>query len=213
MDVEAACSDGQDNDGDGTTDCDDTDCQSPGGECKVAPDLDRTVATTLAESAVYLYQGNNPLQKDVDAMALEPGRLVMLRGRAIGLDGAPLSGVKITVKGHREFGCTYSRGDGFFDMVVKGGSRLVLNYALSGHFTVQRAVQPGWQRYLNVPAAGLVEVATRTTKVTSDNHQTQVIEGQRVEDDFGARQPLVVMEPETAATAQLPNGDERTLAA
>jgi len=46
--AEFACKDGVDNDGDGRADCDDVDCQSPGGECNAVPALDRTVASTLA---------------------------------------------------------------------------------------------------------------------------------------------------------------------
>lgn len=47
--LEAVCTDGFDNDQDGRADCDDPDCQSPGGDCKAAPALDRTVASTVSE--------------------------------------------------------------------------------------------------------------------------------------------------------------------
>jgi RHS repeat-associated protein len=208
---EASCADGQDNDADGKVDCDDADCQSPGGQCKAAPDLDRTVATTLAESSAYLYQGDNPLQKDVDEKQLDSKRLAMLRGRAIGADGAPLAGVKITVKDHTEYGYTYSRGDGNFEMAVNGGARLVVNYELDGYLTVQRAVQPGWQRYVVIDDAGLTPSSAQATRVTADGNDTQTITGEPIEDDYGARQPLVVIEPGTSATAQLPNGDKQSL--
>ena len=163
--AESACQDGEDNDADGLSDCDDSDCQSPGGECKAAPDLDRTVATTLFEAAPYLYTGKNPLQKGVDASAIDRRQVAMLRGRAIDADGAPLAGAKITVKGHKEFGYTYSRGDGFYDLVVNGGSRLVLDFELAGHLSVQRAVHPGWQRYVTVADAGMIAASTRSTQL------------------------------------------------
>jgi hypothetical protein len=175
--IEAACADGIDNDKDGDSDCDDQDCQSPGGECVPAPPLDRTVATTVFEAAAYLYSGENPLQKGADASAFDRRRIAMLRGRVIDRDGAPLSVAKISVKGHPEFGYTFSRGDGLFDMAVNGGARLVLDYELSGHLPVQRSVQPGWQRYLVVPDAGMLATSSNTTTVTTNSAETQVILG------------------------------------
>lgn len=109
---EAACADGKENDQDGTLGCDDRDCQSPGGGCKAAPDLDRTVATTLSKAAAYLYGGDNPLQKDADANAFDRRRVAMLRGCAVDADGAPQATVKVSVKGHPDCGYTYSRGGG-----------------------------------------------------------------------------------------------------
>ncbi len=209
--VEAACSDGVDNDMDGQLDCVDPDCQSPGGECVPAPPLDRTVATTLSEAAAYLYTGDNPLQKRADANAFVRRRIAILRGRVIDADGAPLSAVKISAKGHPEYGYTYSRGDGLFDMAVNGGARLVLNYELLGHLPVQRAVQPGWQRYLVVPDAGLIEASSNATAVVSNSEQIQVILGDAQDDAQGARQPLVVIEPNTVARALLADGEEQEL--
>ncbi|HEY5956644.1 MAG TPA: hypothetical protein VIV60_08830, partial [Polyangiaceae bacterium] len=209
--VEAACADGQDNDADGRLDCDDSDCQSPGGECVPAPPLDRTVATTVAESAAHLYQGANPLQKHVVEGALDRQRIALLRGRSIDVIGAPLPAVKISVKGHPEYGYSYSRGDGMFDLAVQGGARLVLQYELDGYLPVQRAVQPGWQRYLAVPDVGLVMASSVESRVTANSAQSQTIVGERASDDFGQRQPLVVIDANTRVRARSVDGPAQDL--
>ncbi|HEY5962214.1 MAG TPA: RHS repeat-associated core domain-containing protein [Polyangiaceae bacterium] len=209
--VEGACADGIDNDKDGKLDCSDVDCLSPGGECVAAPPLDRTVPTTVAESAAYLYQGDNPLQKGVTKNAIDAQRVAMLRGRTLDATGQPLAAVKLSVKGHPEYGSTYSRGDGAFDMAVNGGSRLVLEYERAGYLPLQRAVQPGWQRYLVVPDAGLVVASTQVTHVTANNAQPQSIVGERHSDEYGDRQPLVVIDANTTVQAQLPDGTAKEL--
>lgn len=204
--LEAACADGLDNDQDGAVDCQDTDCQSPGGECVPAPPLDRTVATTVSESAAYLYTGGNPLQKGVALHAIDARRVAMLRGRVIDTGGAPLSGVRVSIKDHAEFGYTYSRGDGVFDIAVNGGTRWVLNYDLAGRVLAQRAIAPGWQRYVALPDVGLIQISPKTTAVHAESAEVQLILGDTARDELGERTPLVVMDPNTAANAMLADG-------
>lgn len=208
---EAACADGLDNDRDGALDCDDTDCQSPGGECRPAPPLDRTVASTLSEAAAYLYQGDNPLQKGVAANALDRQRVAILRGRVLDRNGAALAGANISILGHPEFGYTVSRGDGFFDLAVNGGARLVIDYSLAGYLSLQRVVQPGWQRYQVVPDAGMLVPSTQTSSVSMGSDTSQAIRGERVSDSHGEHEPLVLVEPHTNATAVLSDGEEQVL--
>jgi hypothetical protein len=62
--TEADCADGADNDADGVTDCEDLDCRAAGSSCELAPKLDRSVATTVWESAQFLFTGKDALQKD-----------------------------------------------------------------------------------------------------------------------------------------------------
>ena len=209
--LEASCKDGIDNDGDGASDCSDKDCQSPGGDCKPAPELDRTVATTVWEAAAYLWQGDNALQKGAESKALDRRRIAMLKGRVIDTSGAPLAGVKITINGHKEYGYTYSRADGAFDMAVNGGAQLVVEYSLSNYLPVQRAVQPGWQSYVVVPDAGLIKPSTHSSAVAADSDAMQVIAGDPRTDDYGTRQPLVILEPNTKASAELDSGKEQPL--
>src|SRR5512133_317455 len=153
--VESQCKDGIDNDRDGNADCDDKDCQSPGGDCVAAPALDRTVASTINESASFLYAGDNPLQKGANPKAFDAKRMAIIKGRVIDVTGKPLSGVRVTIAGHEEFGYTHSRSDGYYDLAVNGGSRLLVDIALDGYLTAQRAITPGWQRHHYLGDVGL----------------------------------------------------------
>jgi RHS repeat-associated protein len=201
--VETLCDDGLDNDGDGHTDCDDLDCRVAGGACTLAPGLDRSVATTVAESARFLYTGQDPIQKDADAAAFDARRVAILRGSVVDRRGAPLPGVRVSISGHAEFGYTLSRPDGLFDLAVNGGGRLVLDYEKDGFLHAERVAQPGWQRYGRLPEVGLVEESSKGSSVAAGASRAQVLLGERVEDEFGARQPLVVFAPGTKATLEL----------
>jgi hypothetical protein len=115
----------------------------PNGECVPAPVLDRTLATSVAESAAYLYAGSNALQKSADPKAFDPRRMALIHGRTLDVQGKPLAGIKISIKGHPEYGYTYTRGDGVFDLAVNGGARLRLRYERDGYLPIERAAYPG----------------------------------------------------------------------
>jgi hypothetical protein len=56
---------------------------------------------------------------------------------------------------------------------------------------------------LTIPDAGLVVASTEATTVTADAPEAQVIVGEAQSGEFGQHTPLVVIEPNTAATAML----------
>ncbi len=209
--TETACDDGADNDKDGQSDCNDLDCRLAGGSCKLAPALDRTVATTLVEASRFLYTGPDPLQKGVKEKAIDPRRAAMVRGRVVDVDGEPLAGVKVSVADSPELGHTETRGDGFFDMAVNGGARLVMKYELDGYVPAQRVSQPGWQRYGQLPEVGLIEESGKETTLQAETNAVQVALANETNDAFGRRQLLVLMQPDTDATAELPDGSEEDL--
>ncbi|MGC4068861.1 MAG: RHS repeat-associated core domain-containing protein [Polyangiaceae bacterium] len=209
--AETQCTDGKDNDKDGKSDCDDKDCQSPGGDCADAPALDRTVATTVGEAATFLYLGDNPLQKDADPTAFEAKRVAMLRGRVIDAKGEPIAGARVSIAGHKEFGYTLSRSDGFYDLAVNGGSRLLVDVALADHLAAQRVITPGWQRQHYLGEVGLIEASDETSRVSAGSGDSQAISGPSRSDDYGDRKPLVIFQPDTEARAVLADGSEEKL--
>ncbi len=183
------------------------------GECELEAPLDRTVATTVAEAALYLYTGDDPLQRDVDEGAIDPQRVAILRGEVQDVDGEPLLGARISIVGHPELGWTYSRADGTFAMAVNGGGRLVVSYRKLGHLGAQRSVQPGWQRYESLPLVGLAPKSNKASDISADGGGLQVAEGESYEDREGEHQPLVLFESGTEADAVLADGSREQLAA
>jgi plastocyanin len=81
----------------------------PPDPADVAPDLDRTVATTMVAATEFLYAGDPPIQTGVAPGAIDPQRVAVLRGRVLDREDTPLSGVTISILNRPEFGQTLSQ--------------------------------------------------------------------------------------------------------
>jgi len=178
----------------------------------VAPPLDRSVATDLFSATRFLYEGDPPIQSGVTPGAIEPVRAAVLRGKVLTRDGAPLSGVRITVVDHPEYGQTLSREDGLFDLAVNGGGALTIRYEKAGYLPSQRQITPAWQSYAWLEEVALVAYDTQFTTVNlADSTAMQVARGSSVADADGARQATLLIPPQTQAELVLPDGATRPL--
>ena len=99
----------------------------------------------------FLYSGANPIQTDVVSGAIETRRVGVLRGKVLKRDGSRLPGVRVTVLNHPEYGQTFSRADGTFDMAVNGGGTLTVKSQQVDYLTVERQVNVPWQDYVSLP--------------------------------------------------------------
>jgi len=178
----------------------------------VAPSLDPTIVTTLQSAIAFLYSGANPIQTGVVVGTIETKRAAVIRGKVMGRDNQPLSGVTLAIKSHPEFGQTLSRSDGLFDMAVNGGGLLTINYVKEGYLPVQRQVQSPWQNY--IWADDVVMIALDSAVTTIDLSSTvavQVAQGNPVVDVDGTRQATIFFPQGTTATMTLPDGTTQSL--
>lgn len=137
----------------------------PPDPATVAPPIDHTVATDLFSATRFLYEGNPPIQSGVTPGAITPLHAAVLCGKVLTRDGAPLSGARITVVEHPEYGETLSRADGLFDLVVNGGGALTIRYEKAGYLPSQRQITPAWQSYAWLEEVVLVAYDTQFTTV------------------------------------------------
>jgi RHS repeat-associated protein len=177
----------------------------------VAPPIDTTVATDIATTTAFLYTGSQPIQTGVDPKTIEPKRVAVLRGAVKDRDGAPISGVSVTVLNHPEFGKTLTRADGMFDLVVNGGGLLTVVYAIEGYLTAQRAISVPWRDYVWLPEVVLIPYDTAVTSVDLSAAAMQVARGNSVSDADGARQATVLVPPGTSAQMVLADGSTQAL--
>ncbi|HEX6911614.1 MAG TPA: hypothetical protein VF142_14530, partial [Longimicrobium sp.] len=181
------------------------DVQLPPDPATVAPVLERGVATDFAASNAFLYTGDDPIQTGVAPGAIEPRRVGVLRGRVLTRDGAPLSGVRVSVLDHPELGQTLSREDGMFDLAANGGGELVLSYEKAGVLPAQRPVRVDWQRFTTVDDVRLVTLDTAVT-VVDFSQPAQVARGSVVADADGPRQATLLFRQGTSASLEMPDG-------
>ncbi len=172
-----------------------------------APELDRTVSTTMIGAVEFLFTGLDPVQKAVVPGVVEPKRVAVLRGKVSDRLGAPLSDVVVSVLDHLEYGHTLTRDDGMFDLAVNGGGLTTVKYAKEGYLPVQRQVDAPWQDFAWLPDVVLIPVDSQVTSIELEAAiPIQVARGGVVTDGDGSRQATLFFPQGTAAELVLPDG-------
>ena len=177
-----------------------------------APPLDGTVATTVDQTAVFLYSGPSPVQTGVTPGTIQPTRASIIRGRVLARNGNVFPGATVTINGNTQFGQTISRANGAYDMAVNGARLLTVNIAAAGFITAQRQVFVPWQGYVNVPDVVLVPLDAKVTTITGNAGAMQVHQGSVMTDADGSRKATLLFPAGTAATMVMPDGSTQPLA-
>ncbi len=184
----------------------------PPDPATVAPPLNTTEVTRIADATSFLYTGDNPIQTGVESGIIVSERAAVIRGKVLNRNNQPLSGVTITIKNHPKFGQTLSRADGMFDMAVNGGGVLFLNYDKAGYLPVQRQINAPWQDYVIGEDVVMIPVDSQVTAIDlTSNAVLQVAQGSVQTDEDGARQATVIFPQGTSATVTLPDGSTQPL--
>jgi RHS repeat-associated protein len=181
---------------------------SPPDPASVAPPNDPTVATTFLDSFGFLFDGPQPVQRGVDEDTIEARRAALLRGRVLDGDGVPLAGVLVRVANHPEYGYTYSRADGGYDLVVNGGGSLNLDFQKPGYIRAHRQAQRiDWQGFRVLDDVALVAFDAQVTEVAfGPAAPAQIAQGSVSEDADGLRQATLMIPAGTGARLRLHDG-------
>ncbi len=173
----------------------------------IASPVPTGVATLLGEATTFLYTGPNPIQTGVTNGTIDAKRAAILRSKIKKRDSAPLSGVTISILNHPEFGQTFSRADGMFDLAVNGGGPLTVSYEKTGYCPVQRQINVRWQDYVIVPDVVMIELdPVVTTVALGTNSPMQLHQGSMQSDSDGARRAMLLFPAGTCGSLVLANG-------
>ena len=214
--AQEVCDNDTDDDGDGRIDCQDAHCRLdvscvfvPPDPASVAPPRSATGVTTFYDSVRFLFEGDQPVIRDVAAGALEPRRAGAVCGRALDDEGQALSGVAVSVLGRPELGRTYTREDGAFDAVFNGGGSVTLQLEKPGYVPIQRQVQGQWEAYHVLDDLVFVPLDTQRTLV--DFSAPTVARARVVNDARGVRQTSLYIPEGVRAELVFENGATRPL--
>ena len=179
----------------------------PPDPAEVAPALDETTGTSLLDATAFLYTGSDPIQTGVSPGTIALQRVAVLRGRVSTRDDTPLSSVLISVLDHPEFGQTFTRADGMFDLAVNGGGPLVVQYQYEGFLPAQRQVNAPWQDYTWLPDVVLIPLDSQVTTIDlMASVPMQVAQGSVISDTDGSRQATILFPQGVTATLVLADG-------
>jgi len=180
---------------------------NPVGE---APDMPPDTAIAFEHQTSFLYDGADPIQKDVTAQ-ISATRVAVLRGRVITRDGDPIGGVRVSVHDHPELGHTESRTDGGYDIAVNGGGTLTLDLQRAGFIVAQRQVEAPWQDYASVDTVVLLPYEEASTTINLDAPAMQAVQSAAVSDSDGARAATLLVPEGADATMRMPDGSSEPL--
>ncbi len=172
----------------------------------VAPPLSAAQETPFVESVDFLWNGESPIQQGLDPAVFDERRIAVVRGRVLDRIGQAIAGVEITVHGRLEYGYTFTRRDGGFDLAVNGtggGTMLVLSYEHPDYLPLHRQIQPEWGDYAIAPDVVLTALDSAVTQVIAGSDQMQVARGTPQADVDGVRQATVLFPAHTHATMRL----------
>ncbi len=173
----------------------------------LAPTLDPTTTTPLIDAIGFLFTGNQAIQTGVQPGTIEPARVAVLRGKIRVRDGGPLSGVLVTALAHPEYGQTFTRADGAYDLVVNGGGPVILSFKRDGFMPLQRQVEVALQDFSMVDETVMVEAdPVVSTAEFGAASPMQVHEATMQNDASGARHAMLMFQPGTSASLVMGDG-------
>lgn len=157
--TETECGDDKDNDGDGLTDCADSDCCShpactdhlmclasanPADIAARKP-LPGSGASSFYQRVKFLVE-DNAVQSYAHKDEYVDKRVAVLRGRVLSQQGLGIVGVRVSVDRHPRLGFTLTRHGGWFDIMVNGGGAVTLQFQRNPYRPETRTVWAAWNR-------------------------------------------------------------------
>jgi len=172
-----------------------------------------TAPLPMSDAANFLYTGENAPQKNVAENAINPRRVMVLRGLVFDRAGHPLSGVRVTILNAPEFGHTFSGDDGTFNLALNGGGTFTVNLEKSGYLPVQRTVvDPPWQEYILLDGVVMTQLDEQVTTINlNSSAPIQIAQGTVQSDGDGERQATLLVTRGITAEMVLPNGTTQSL--
>ncbi len=179
---------------------------TPPDPATTAPALLPNTFNDLGSSTAFLYTGSNAVQIGMASDTIAPTRAAVVRGKVTKRDKSPLPGVRVALLNHPEYGYTFTRQDGMFDLAVNGGLYTV-DFQAIGYCPAQRQVEAPFQDFRTVPDLVLVPLDPVATRVSfSSNAPPQMAAGSPQTDDDGTRTTRVFLPAGTTASVFMPDG-------
>jgi RHS repeat-associated protein len=210
--TENSCASGPDTDDDGLLDPFCIQPFTPPDPAVVAPPINQTIVTDFIDANEFIGSGPTPIQVGLQPGVIERYRAAITRGRVLDEAGEPLPQVLVRVLDYPEYGYTYTRADGHYDLLVNGGGDVVLDFQKPDRLRAQRTIRTPWRDWALVDDVRMLRPDSRMTPVIlGPNAPAQFAAGSEVTDEDGSRQAKVFFPAGTSATMTLTNGQQQAL--
>lgn len=152
------------------------------------------------------------MQRGLEPDTIREYQAAVVRGRVLDSAQAPIAGVLVRVLDHNDFGYTYTREDGYYDLLINGGGDVVIDFQKTGWLRAQRQVTTPWQDWALVDDVVMTPLDPAMTPIVlGPSAPAQLAQGSVSNDEDGDRQATVFFPAGTTATMTLPDGSQASL--
>jgi RHS repeat-associated protein len=138
-------------------------------------------------------------------------RFCMITGQIAGEDGSPLSGVRVSIHNHPEYGSVVTNTNGSYVIPAEGGVQLTMRYQKIGYTTVDRNIQAPIQDWVRTKDVTMLRLDGKVTHIDLNSTLPQMHTSTPVVDERGERRTTLVFDGVRHATVTAPDGSTREL--
>ncbi len=140
----------------------------------------------------------------------DPKRFSIITGFVKDRARNPLSGVKISIHNHSEYGTALTDAQGRFSIPVDGGGTITVVYEKSGFITTHRQVYVPWNDIATTETIQMIPEDTISTTFAFDGNPSTIIahKSSAIADENGSRSLTMVFSGDNKAYAKNSDGTE-----
>jgi RHS repeat-associated protein len=148
-------------------------------------------------------QYRDKVPEDASLKSYDQERYILLTGLVRDESGDPLSGVRVKVLNHPEYGSTQTDESGRFSLPAEGGGIIKLAYSKPDYLTAHRKTHSPVQDVVTMDPVTLIQQDSASTKVEFNGDPDSVTTHQstQVSDEFGSRSASMVFTGDNTAYA------------
>ncbi|MFT7880365.1 MAG: RHS repeat-associated core domain-containing protein [Sulfurimonas sp.] len=156
-------------------------------------------------------QYTDQVPADATKESYDEKRFCMIAGQIFSEDGSPLSGVKVSIHKHPEYGTAMTNSEGLYTIPAEGGLQLTMRYTKAGYTTIDRKVQAPVQDWVRAEEVTMLQEDTKVTTIDLSNSVPQAHISTSVTDERGTRSTTLVFDGARKATVTSTDGSTRVL--
>jgi len=180
-----------------------------------SPQIDVTIGVELNTSDYdFIHFGTeytDQIPIDATKSHYDPQRFCMIAGQIFDVEGRPLSGVRVSLHAHAEYGSTLTDDNGSYVIPAEGGLQLTMHYTKEGYTTIDRHIQAPVQDWVRSPDVTMLQEDTKVTTIDLNSSTPKIHVSTPVSDDRGVRSTTLVFAGVSHATVTAPDGSSREL--
>ncbi len=184
----------------------------PGGGISGTVNLTVTPKSTVEPlpEGSFGKQYDDLIPRNATIKAYDPKRFSIITGLVKNKTKNPLSGVKVSIHNHSEYGSATTDTEGRFSMPVNGGGMITVVYEKSGYITTHRQVNTPWNDIATAETITMIPEDIASTTLSFDGNPSTIIthKSSTVADEFGSRSLTMVFSGDNKAYAKSADGAE-----